>query len=157
MYQDRIALAIFYRDNVDYDGLACPYVYSQDAKTGAWQFEAPILVNLHSEKLKGEQTIALKAFTGKLLIAERESETSFIDEIYVTAEQRNGERKRLEAVNSTLEGGEAKYHLILKKGRSRIITFKEVSIVEPIGYSLTAHGYYIPDNPHYVWSYLGEE
>ena len=40
MYQERVALDIFYRVNVFYGGLACPHVFSEDPRTGQWKFQS---------------------------------------------------------------------------------------------------------------------
>ncbi len=146
MYQDRIALDIFYRVNVFYGGLACPYVYSREVHTNIWRFETPILVDLRSETLKAEDTRRLKKFDGDLLIAEREPETSFIDQIFVTVVQKDGKIIRLNPSDPISQPSEGKPLITLPQGHSRIIHFIDANkiVVDPIAYYVTAVGYYVP-------------
>jgi len=148
MYQDRLSLVTHYRANPYYADAACPYIYSQERGASTWRFDTAILINLRSKSLEGQQTRALKAFNGKLLVTEMEPETSFIDQIFVTVTQKDGKEIRLEVADAALKNKDGKY-LILQKGQSKVVDFERSmeNIVDPVDYSITAYGYYVPRKP----------
>jgi hypothetical protein len=143
MYQDRLALTLYYRVNEYFGGLLCPYVYSREAAGGEWEFETSILVNFHSKGLKKTQTKTLKKFSGEVMISEREPETSYIDKVSIIAKYEDGSKIELLPKDNKLKRVDGA-SLVLKRGESQIIKFFiPTSNAKAIAFDLMATGYYI--------------
>jgi hypothetical protein len=147
MAQDRIAYRIYYRRKVEFGGLACPYVFTVEPKTGDLTFDTTILYRLSSRDLETSQSRALHHFDGKVVIREIEPETSFIDQIFVTVTDAFGTAHILRAKAKTLQSADSDY-LILRRGDEVAVEFDGFQSIErPTAVTITAKGYYQPAVP----------
>ena len=128
----------------DYEvqGASCPYVYSEDTASSEWMFERQVLVDANSRSKARTDRIPLNRFTGKLLLSEEETETSFVDYVAVEVTDSAGKVLTLITSDTSLQKLDSNY-VTLTNGQTKALAFPEWIP----GYSsptLIVSGYYLP-------------
>lgn len=142
--QDNIVHRLFYRREVVFGGLACPYVFTYDINRGAWLFDTTILYGLNRRGLEDSQLRPLSRFDGRLIVREVEPESSHIDQISVVVVDRLGQLHILQPQLKILDSADGDY-LILHQGDEVHLNFNEFQHIKgAVSFRVEAKGYYVP-------------
>jgi hypothetical protein len=129
--------------NGQLEGGSCPYVYT--FSNGRWSNEGVILYGNNSKLKESLSEKTLRWFDGRVLIRERDPETSFIDLIQLRAIAADGTEILLYPKNAELRVADQKY-VKLEQGEELIIEFETPQAPIANNFVLIASGYYVPYN-----------
>jgi hypothetical protein len=120
---------------------SCPYLFTWIE--GEWQSNGVFLYAASSKERERSEQIRLPAFEGLLRIVERDPETSYIDELVVSAVSPRGLRRCIPR-NATLALRDGRY-LVLQRGESLDVAYDcPGGLAQDAQYTATASGYYMP-------------
>lgn len=123
---------------------SCPFLVYYDRGNNYWVEYGTVLVDRKEKKLQGEEKHLIRRDVSKILIQEREDETSYIDSIAVAYKDANGQEIIIKAQDPKLQNTDGQY-AILRKGERLEIDFSSV----PTGVSdvtVRISGYYVPES-----------
>ncbi len=123
---------------------SCPYLILYDRENKYWVEYGPILIGRKSKELETKENYLIGRDIGKLLIQERENETSYINSISVTYVDSDGVHGEIKAKDLNLYATDTNYH-ILRKGESLEV---DLSSLPRGSRDITVHigGYYLVDS-----------
>jgi hypothetical protein len=120
---------------------SCPYLFTW--VEGAWRSNGVFLYAASSKERERSEQIRLPAFDGSLRIVERDPETSYIDELVVTAVSPRSVSRCIPR-NATLMSRDGRY-LVLQRGETVDVAYDcPGGLARDVLYTVTASGYYIP-------------
>ena len=127
------------------EGMACPYVFTFNARQNEWQFDTTILYKLVGPQAQTTQERRLTRFDGRLGLQEMEPETSYVDTLAVRVITANGREMILKASEPVLSADDGQY-LVLHQGDRHLFSFDLPPGALPARQAwVIASGYYVPD------------
>ncbi len=144
LFQDRLPFRLYYREEVVFAGMACPYVFTYDGESQEWLWDTTILYKLVGAEQEALQRRRLARFDGRLLVREVEPEISYIDQLYVVMVGDNGQEQVLPAPLSVLQEADGQY-LVLRPGDEVLLNFEGYAALPAARQVwVVAKGYYVP-------------
>ncbi|MEK6334028.1 MAG: hypothetical protein AABM67_03705 [Acidobacteriota bacterium] len=122
---------------------SCPYVYTHSAENDLWVDEGTILYRFKGKMNEATQKKTLSRFDGKIVIKEKDPETSFIDAVSILITTNKGEERLVYPRNKQLRFEDGQY-MTLRQGDQVVIEFDLPKGVAGSKYVLIAKGYYVP-------------
>ncbi len=144
LVQDAIVHRVYFRQQIEFGGLACPYVFTFDPQTNDWQFYTTIIYGLNHQSREALQARPLGNFDGRLILREVEPEVSYLDQIAVVVVDSAGTSHVLRSQVKLLERADGQY-LVLRRGDAVELSFAGFDRIHaPQHFSIEAKGYYVP-------------
>jgi len=124
---------------------SCPYIFTYSEKTDTWLNEGHILyIIIGKEREKYDEIQLINYNSNGILIKELESETSFIDCLYLKVIDSPGQQKIFSANNKLLKKDDGEY-IILDKGDEIKVNFENLPAqLRNENVYIVAKSYYVP-------------
>lgn len=122
--------------------LACPHLFAFDPESNRWRWQNVVLAGRNGEDRIGTDSITVEHFDGRVLIAELEPETSFIDSVRVYAVQPSGDEVELQSTLPSLIADDGDF-AILDNGDRMLIEFPQSWPDDAGRFRIAVRGYYL--------------
>jgi len=139
---DKMQIVQAYYRNKSYSAEgSCPYIYSFDAKSEKYLLEDHIIYKKNAIPKMGYDTLKLNFPAYKMLLAEIDDETSFIDQIFILKRSPNKKPEKIMPMMTNLKSIDKNYQK-LRRGDKIEILFEKFVADPKSQYSLVSYGYY---------------
>lgn len=129
---------------VELEAGSCPYIYTYASGQKTWSNEGVILYGYNSKLKESTDEMVLHHFDGRILIQEKDPETSFLDSIQIRAVGRDDRQTILHPKNAKLLSADGDY-VQLTRGEQLMVDFDLPTGFVAHRLVLELSGYYEPN------------